>query len=313
MTYRPVAWISHPACLRHEMAASHPESPRRLDAITDRLRISGVFDFLQQHEAPLASRAALLAAHSAAHVDAQFAHAKSAEPVSIDADTLHGEHTLEAALRAAGAGVLAVDLVLADKAGLAFCAVRPPGHHCERERAMGFCFFNNVAVAATHALARGLKRLAILDFDVHYGNGTADIFRNDPRVWLFSTYQNPLYPHWAGAIDAPHLIDVPLAAYTDSAAFRSAVVSHWLPALERLQPDLILVSAGFDAHARDPLGDLRLGFDDFRWLGGLIKGLAESCCEGRVVATLEGGYDLHALARSVECFLLPFLGDELPT
>ncbi|MDP3856936.1 MAG: histone deacetylase family protein [Stagnimonas sp.] len=312
MTYRPLAWISHPDCLRHEMGALHPESPLRLHAITDRLRISGVYDFLQQHEAPLATVEALLRVHGAAHVEQQFQLGAAGKTVALDADTVHGQHTLAAALRAAGAGVLGVDLVLDGKAGLAFCAVRPPGHHCERDRAMGFCFFNNIAVAAGHALARGLRRIAILDFDVHYGNGTADIFKNDDRVWLFSTYQDPLYPHWAGAPEARNLIDVPLPAYSDGKAFRQAVSEHWLPALQRLQPELILVSAGFDAHAQDPLADLRLGFEDFRWLGGVIGGVAESCCPGRVVASLEGGYEVHVLARSVEAFLLPFLGDELP-
>lgn len=313
MTYRPVAWITHPDCLRHDMGELHPESPQRLHAINDRLRISGIFDFLQHHEAPLATRAQLERVHSAAHVERVFATDARAAPVAIDGDTVHAEHTLAAALRAAGAGVLGVDLVMDDKAGLAFCAVRPPGHHCERERAMGFCFFNNVAVAAAQALARGIRRIAILDFDLHYGNGTADIFQGDERVWLFSTYQHPLYPNWTGALHAKNLVDVPLAAYAGSEQFRHAVSERWLPQLEALQPELLLVSAGFDAHAQDPLGDLRLSFDDYRWLGRVIGEIAEQCCEGRVVATLEGGYDLHALARSVESFLLPFVGDELPS
>lgn len=311
MSYRPVAWISHPDCLRHDMGAMHPECAQRLNAISDRLRIGGLYDFLQHHQAPLALREQLAWVHSEAHLDRVFHADTSRGPVAIDGDTQQSEHTLQAALRAAGAGILGVDLALDGKAGLAFCAVRPPGHHCERNRAMGFCFFNNVAVAAAHALSRGLKRIAILDFDLHYGNGTADIFKGDDRVWLFSTYQSPLYPHWAGAPEARNLVDVELPAYAGSAVFRQAVSERWLPLLETLRPQLILVSAGFDAHAQDPLGDLRLGFDDFRWLGSVIAGVAESCCQGRVVATLEGGYEPHALARSVESFLLPFVGDGL--
>lgn len=313
MSYHPLAWITHPDCLRHDMGALHPESPQRLHAITERLRVSGLYDFLQHHEAPLATRAQLLRAHSAAHVERVLGTDASQGPVAIDEDTVHGQHTLQAALRAAGAGILGVDLALGGKAGLAFCAVRPPGHHCERDRAMGFCFFNNVAVAARHALARGIKRVAILDFDLHYGNGTADIFAGDERVWLFSTYQHPLYPHWKGAPQAKNLVDTPLPPFAGGDAFRHAVSERWLPELEKLRPEIILVSAGFDAHAQDPLGDLRLDCDDFRWIGSVIQEISEECCSGRVVATLEGGYDLHALARSVESFLLAFLGDELPT
>jgi acetoin utilization deacetylase AcuC-like enzyme len=215
-----------------------------------------------------------------------------------------GPHTLAAALRG-------VDLALDGKARLAFCAVRPPGHHAERARAMGFCFFNNVAVGAAHALARGLSRIAILDFDVHYGNGTADIFQNDPRVTLLSTYQHPLFPGWKGAPHAPNLVDVPLGPHSGSTAFRAAVATQWLPVLQAQQPELILVSAGFDAHQDDPLGELRLRTEDFGWIGGVIHDVAEACCEGRVVATLEGGYDPAALGRSVEQFLRPFLGQRV--
>ena len=302
-------WISHPDCLRHENAPGHPESPRRLQAIHDRLVASGL-DALMRHEpAPLATREQLLRVHDPAHVGGLL---DAARPPCIDAETQVGPHTLPAALRAAGAGVRAVDLVLEGQARFVFCAVRPPGHHAERACAMGFCFFNNVAVAAGHALARGLSRVAILDFDLHYGNGTADIFRTDPRVTLLSTYQHPLYPGWAGAPEAPNLVDVPLPAQSGSTAFRDAIANHWLPVLERQRPELILVSAGFDAHQDDPLGDLRLRAEDFGWVGQVIHDVAHLCCEGRVVATLEGGYDLHALGRSVEMFLRPFLGFPVP-
>lgn len=307
----PVAWISHPACARHEIAPGHPESPQRLAAIEDRLLSSGLGDFVQRYPAPLASQQDLLRVHSAAHVEEVMRHRHiGRRTVAVDGDTAYTEFTVEAALHAAGAGVLGVDLALGERAELAFCAVRPPGHHAEHARAMGFCFFNNVAVAAAHALTRGLQRVAILDFDLHYGNGTADIFRNDPRVLLLSTYQHPLYPNWTGIADAANLVDVPLRAYADGPAFRAAVMQHWLPALERHRPELLLVSAGFDAHADDPLGDLRLRYEDYRWISTLIRDVAAATAKGRVVATLEGGYDLTALARSVEAFLTPYLGGD---
>jgi acetoin utilization deacetylase AcuC-like enzyme len=310
----PVAWISHPACALHRIGHDHPESPRRLQAIEDRLLARGWMDFFQRHEAPQASRSALERAHTAAHVDEVLRHRHiGPRIVAVDGDTAYGEHTVEAALHAAGAGLLGVDLLLQGRAQLAFCAVRPPGHHAERAQAMGFCFFNNVAVAAAHALARGLDSVAILDFDLHYGNGTADIFQDDPRVLLLSTYQHPLYPHWRGIAHARNLVDVPLRAHSDGAAFRQAVVEYWLPALERQRPQMILVSAGFDAHAADPLGDLRLREADFQWVGALIRDIADTTAQGRVLATLEGGYDVDALARSVEAFLTPFVGGSLPT
>lgn len=311
-TYRPVCWITHPDCRLHDMGAEHPESPRRLDAIEDRLRADGSGDFLQRLTAPMATSGALERVHDAAHIERILTADTSAGEIQIDPDTLMSTHSLEAALRAAGAGVLAVDEVLAGRAGLAFCAVRPPGHHAEWARAMGFCFFNNVAVAAAHAMASGLQRVAILDFDVHYGNGTADIFKGDSRVLVCQTYQHPLYPHWAGAPHAPNLVDVPLKAYSGSAAFRAAVTDHWLPRLETFQPELIFVSAGFDAHELDPLAQLRFTTDDYRWVASVIQGVAEACCQGRVVALLEGGYQLDALARSVSAFLQPFLGEDLP-
>lgn len=308
----PVAWITHPLCHRHRISDDHPESPQRLAAIEDRLLVAGLAGFMQVHEAPEATVEQLRLAHTASHIEHMLAHRHIGDRrVEIDGDTAFTRYTVDAALRAAGAGVLGVDLVMNGAASLAFCAVRPPGHHAERARAMGFCFFNNVAVAAAHALSKGLRHVAIFDFDLHYGNGTADIFRNDTRVLLLSSYQHPLYPYWTGAPEAINLVDVPLPGYTDGPAFRAAVAQAWLPALERTRPELILVSAGFDAHAADPLGDLRLRTEDYRWLGQFIHDIAEATAGGRVVATLEGGYDLTALARSVEAFLTPFLGGEL--
>lgn len=311
--FRPVAWISHPACLRHDMGAGHPECPQRLAAIEDRLRGAGLLDFMQQLEAPPATAEQLQRVHSAAHVERVLRADTSRGPLWHDPDTAQFPHTAEAAVHAAGAGIKAVDLVLDGEAGLAFCAVRPPGHHAESRRAMGFCFFNNIAVAAAHALARGLERVAILDFDVHYGNGTAEIFAQDPRVVLYSTYQDPLYPYWEGIPGAANLVDVALPQGTDGAAFRAAVSQRWLAPMLEQKPQLILVSAGFDAHAEDPLAGLRLGYQDYEWIAIQIQQVAEQCCPGRVVAMLEGGYALHALARSVEHFLRPFLVSEPAT
>ncbi len=294
------------------MGPGHPESPQRLAAIEDRLRLGGLLDFMQQVQAPAATVQQLERVHSPEHVQRVLRADTSRGPVWHDPDTAQGPHTAEAALHAAGAGVRAVELVLAGEAGLAFCAVRPPGHHAERRRAMGFCFFNNIAVAAAHALTQGLERVAILDFDVHYGNGTAEIFAKDPRVVMYSTYEHPLYPYWNGIPGARNLIDVPLPPGSGSEAFRAAVSEHWLGAMLEQKPQMILVSAGFDAHVEDPLADLRLGYDDYSWVAARIQEVAEQCCPGRIVAMLEGGYSLHALARSVERFLQPFLSGDMP-
>jgi len=309
--FRPVAWITHPSSLRHGNGEGHPECPQRLQAIEDRLRGSGLLDFMLQVQAPAASVEQLLRVHDRAHIERVLHADTSHGPLWHDPDTAQGPYTAEAAQHAAGAGIKAVEMVLADEAGLAFCAVRPPGHHAERGRAMGFCFFNNIAVAAAHALAQGLQRVAILDFDLHYGNGTANIFAGDERVKLYSTYQHPLYPYWESRSDADNLVDVALPPGADSQEFRAAVSACWLGAMMQQKPQMILVSAGFDAHAEDPLGDLRLGYDDYSWVAAQIQQIAENCCPGRVVAMLEGGYSLHALPRSVERFLQPFLSGDM--
>jgi acetoin utilization deacetylase AcuC-like enzyme len=217
------------------------------------------------------------------------------------------QHSAHAALLAAGAAVQATDLVLDRRAGLAFAAVRPPGHHAEPDRTMGFCFFNNIGVAAAHALSRGLQRVAILDFDVHYGNGSARMFGYDPRVLVCSTYQIELYPYWQVDPGMRSCVDAGLPPFADGAAFRKAVETQWLPAMEEFAPQALFVSAGFDAHRQDPLSDMRLGVEDFTWVGDTIRRFAEQPCEGRVVATLEGGYNLEVLGASVEAFLRPFI------
>ncbi|MDQ1242336.1 MAG: Histone deacetylase family protein, partial [Pseudomonadota bacterium] len=255
----PVAFISHPACRRHQMGDGHPEQPARLDAIEELLHVRQLHDFLVHHEAPRASVEQLMRVHPRAHVERLGALSPAEGLVRVDPDTAMCPDTFEAALRAAGANVLATDLVVAGAVRRAFCNVRPPGHHAERAQAMGFCFFNNVAVGAAHALEHhGLERVAILDFDVHLGNGTEDIFRGDRRVLICSSYQYPLYPGSNPGSVPGHIVNCPLPPGSGSDAFRAAVTQHWLPALEQFAPQMIFISAGFDGHAADDLAELRL-------------------------------------------------------
>ncbi len=293
------AYITHPLCLKHDMGSDHPESPARLHAIEDQLIASGVMDQLQRHDAPEATREQLVRVHDARYVDFIEANAPKHGMVELDPDTSMNPFSYPAALRAAGAAVLGVDLVMEGKVENAFCNIRPPGHHAERARAMGFCIFNNVAVGVAHALAHhGLKRVAIADFDVHHGNGTEDIFHDDPRVMLCSTFQHPYYPYRGADSGNDHIINVPLAAGTNGASFRDAVTRYWLPALERFQPELVMFSAGFDAHRDDELAMLMLTEPDYEWVTGEVKRIAEKSARRRIVSMLEGGYELHALARS---------------
>ena len=293
------AYITHPLCLKHDMGAHHPESPARIHAIEDQLIAAGLMDYLQRHDAPEATREQLLRVHAADYVDAIETAAPQHGLVQLDGDTALNPYTYQAALRAAGAAVLGVNLVMAGKAENAFCNIRPPGHHAERARAMGFCIFNNVAVGAAHALAQyGLQRVAIADFDVHHGNGTENIFRDDARVMLCSTFQHPFYPYCGADSGNEHIINVPLAAGTGGEGFRAAVTERWLPALERFQPQLLLISAGFDAHRDDDMAMLRLTEADYAWVTEEIKRIAEKHAQRRIVSTLEGGYELPALGRS---------------
>ncbi|HWS02315.1 MAG TPA: histone deacetylase family protein [Gammaproteobacteria bacterium] len=293
------AFITHPACLKHQMEPGHPESPARLMAITDQLIASGLHDFLRHYEAPRASRVQLERVHAAAHLDTLAAAAPREGLVNVGPDICMNPGTWEAALHAAGAVVLGTDLVMAGTLANAFCSIRPPGHHANRDQAMGFCLLNNVAVGAAHALAaHGLTRIAIADFDVHHGNGTEDIFRDDPRVLLCSLFQHPLYPH-TGLTSNDHVINVPLPRGTDGAGLRRAVLEHWLPALQTFRPQMIFISAGFDGHWQDEIADLALVEADYAWITQQLKAIASTYSEGRIVSTLEGGYELHALGRSV--------------
>ena len=295
-----IAFISHPACLRHQMGEGHPERPERLSAIEDKLLASRLDYLVIRAEAPAATREQLLRVHDPAYLEELERLSPREGLVWLDPDTALCPETLPAAFWAAGAGILATDLVIARRAEAAFCSVRPPGHHAERARAMGFCFFNNVAVAAAHALERhGLRRVAIVDFDVHHGNGTEDIFRDDSRVLMVSTFQHPFYPGSGVEGRSERMVNVPLPAGASSEEFRAAVTEEWLPALERFEPEMLFVSAGFDAHRDDGMAMLRLRESDYAWVTQQIRTVAAKHAAGRIVSMLEGGYDLGVLAR---CF-----------
>lgn len=301
--------ISHPDCALHEMGEHHPESPARLSAIQDQLLSSGLDFVLHHHDAPLATRQQLCRVHSPEYVEQIFHMSPKQGHVALDPDTLMNPHTLSAALRAAGAMVLAVDLVMTDKISAAFCNVRPPGHHAEHNKAMGFCIFNNVAVGAAHALHEyKLERVAIVDFDVHHGNGTEDIFKDEPKILFCSTFQHPFYPYSDTDVASEHIVNVPLPSGTNGSMFREAVQSRWLPKLEEFQPELILISAGFDAHIEDEMSGLCLLDQDFAWVTTEIKTIADKYAKGRIVSTLEGGYALPALGRSVAAHINALLG-----
>ena len=295
-----VAYLTHPAFLQHEMGSHHPECPARLHAISDQLIAAGIEPFLLHRDAMQATREQIERVHDPLYVEEIFAVSPQEGLVWVDGDTAMNPHSLEAALHAAGANVQAVDMLMAGEARRAFCAVRPPGHHAERHRAMGFCIFNNVAVGAAHAITEhGLERVAILDFDVHHGNGTEDIFSGDSRVLLCSTLQQPFDPGTGAGDTAPNSVNCPLPAMTDGADFRATLRAHWLPALEAFEPQLILVSAGFDGHIEDDMAQMRLREADYEWVTLEICGLADRHAEGRVVSTLEGGYPLSELGRRV--------------
>jgi acetoin utilization deacetylase AcuC-like enzyme len=293
------AFVTHPACLQHEMGPHHPECPERLTAISDQFIASGLDAHVERHEASRATREQLARVHLPAYVEAIERASPASGLRQLDPDTALNPHSVEAALRAAGAVVDAVDFVCSGRYQTAFCAVRPPGHHAESRRAMGFCIFNSVAVGAAHALAaHGLSRVAIVDFDVHHGNGTEEMFSDDPRVLMVSTFQYPLYPYSGVDNPAPNMVNVPLSAGSGSRQFREAVVDRWLPALEEHEPELILVSAGFDAHREDPLAGLEFTENDFAWVTRELVTVAKRHAGGRIVSSLEGGYALSALGRS---------------
>ncbi|MCE2945889.1 MAG: histone deacetylase family protein [bacterium] len=295
------AWLSHPGCLLHDMGDYHPECPDRLTAIEDRVaRDPALVAALRRETAPEATREQIERAHDARLVDAIERASPASGLRQIDPDTAMNPHTLQAIRHAAGAAVRATDLVASGEVDNAFCAVRPPGHHAEHARAMGFCIFNNVAIGALHALeAHGFERVAVVDFDVHHGNGTEDIFRDDPRVMMVSTFQHPLYPYSGIDGRSERMVNVPLPAQSDGRAFRAAVEGEWIPALQRFRPDMLFISAGFDAHRDDQLASLALVEADYDWVTLRLMQAADELCAGRIVSVLEGGYNLPALSRSV--------------
>ncbi len=304
-----IAYISHPDCHAHDTGEGHPESARRLSAIEDQLISSGLSDFIRSVDAPEVTRAQLLRVHSEEHL----AHIEKVMPqqgyARLDPDTVISPATLQAAKRAAGAVVAAVDLLMDKQLKSAFCAVRPPGHHAESNRAMGFCVFNNLAVGAAHAMeTHGLNKVAIVDFDVHQGNGTEDIFIGDDRVLYCSIFQHPFFPFTPPPENSKRVISIPLDASAKSAEFRAAVTDHWLPALERFQPEMMFISAGFDAHRDDDMSYVSLTDADFRWVAEHIVRVAEISASGRIVSVLEGGYELNSLARCVETHLRVLMG-----
>ena len=299
------ALLSHPDCLDHATPEGHPERADRLRAL-EQVLCDERFMTLLRVDAPLAEDAHILRAHPAKHLERLTALAPASGDVAIDADTHLSPASLAAARRAAGAQIEAVDMVLSGEAANAFCATRPPGHHAEALRAMGFCLFNNAAIGALHAIeAHGLSRVAIVDFDVHHGNGAQDIFERDGRVLYASSHEWPLYPGTGAAEETGvgNIVNVCLPGLSGSQAFREGYERTILPALERFRPELLYISAGFDAHARDPLSTLQLSERDYDWVTNALCDAADSLCGGRVVSTLEGGYDLEGLARSAAAHL----------
>jgi acetoin utilization deacetylase AcuC-like enzyme len=306
-------YFTHPDCRKHEMGPGHPECPERLDAIEDRLLISGVGDALDRREAPIAPLGDIELAHGRMHVVSlrglsdvlkEDINAGGPSHSQVDPDTSLNVHTWDAALRAAGAALAATDAVMAGELENAFCAVRPPGHHACRDKAMGFCFLNNVAIAAKYALERhGLKRVAIVDFDVHHGNGTEDIVAGDKRILMVSFYQHPFYPMDWPLSNAGNLVNLPVPAYTKGMDIRELIESMWIPRLEAFKPQMIFISAGFDAHREDDMGQMGLVEQDYAWITSRIKDVARRHAKGRIVSCLEGGYALSALARSVEAHI----------
>ena len=311
-------YFSHPDCKRHDMGRGHPECPERMDAIEDRMIASGLLDVVDRRQAPLGDLAAIELAHSLDHVESisglnqrlqESIEEGGAHLAQIDPDTSMSGGSYNAMLRGVGAAVAATDAVVAGELENAFCATRPPGHHACHDRAMGFCVFNNVAIAAKYALEHhGLKRVAIVDFDVHHGNGTEDIVAGDERILMVSFYQHPFYPYGGSTSKAANLVNLPVPAYTKGNVVRDLIETHWLPRLHEHQPEMIFISAGFDAHRDDDLGQMGLVEADYAWITQQIKIVAKQYGKGRIVSCLEGGYNLDALGRSVEAHVRALAG-----
>jgi acetoin utilization deacetylase AcuC-like enzyme len=306
-------YFQPPECRAHDMGRGHPECPQRLDAIGDHLLASGLDAALQHRDAPPVARSDIELAHTAGYVAELLDFLEQVriggEMRALDPDTVACASTWDAVQRAAGAAVAATDAVIDGEASNAFCAIRPPGHHATREAAMGFCFLNNIAIAARHALdVRGIERVAVVDFDVHHGNGTEDILAGDERVLMCGIFQHPFYPYSGGVPMGTNMVNLPVPAYTRGPAIRELIEQHWLPRLEEFEPQMIFISAGFDAHREDDLGQLGLVEADYGWITQQLMDVARRHADGRIVSCLEGGYNLSALARSVGAHLRVLAG-----
>lgn len=306
-----IALISHPDCLLHDMGAFHPEQPARLQAIENELVRQGLIQDMKRYLAPLVTREQLMRVHGEKYIDSIFLASPKSGLVALDPDTYMNPDTLQAALRAAGSTILGVDLIITGETKVVFCNVRPPGHHAEIAKAMGFCFFNNVAVGVAYALEHHkFKRIAIIDFDVHHGNGTENIFQHDPRVLYCSSFQSHIYPYSdeKNKNKYKHISHIPLPAGTAGKVFREKVEEFWLDKITRFAPELIFFSAGFDAYIKDEIADLLLTEDDYAWLTSKIKHIADDTCQGRIISVLEGGYNLEGLGRCAAAHLSVLLG-----
>ncbi len=305
------AYITHPDCARHEMGAHHPECPERLSAINDMLLTKGLLDYMHHYEAPLATVEQLAHAHCTLYIN-EIINASPTEGYHrLDPDTEMNPFTVRAALRAAGAVVEATNLVASGEVPTAFCNIRPPGHHAERSAAMGFCFFNNAAVGIRHALTEhGMQRIALIDFDVHHGNGSEDIFQGDERVMMCSIFEEGLYPLCEATkpVCTPNMVNIGLPKRTGGNHFREAVEKHWLPALDAFAPEMIYISAGFDAHREDDMGNLGLLEADYEWVTRQLVAIANKHSKGRIISCLEGGYVLSPLSRSVAAHVKVLIG-----
>ena len=303
------AFISHPDCHDHDTGEGHPENAQRLSVIEDRLLASRISDFTRYLDAPEVTKEQLLRAHTAEYLEMIDAVMPREGYARLDPDTVISPKTLQAAKRAAGSVILAVDQVMSGQIRNAFCCVRPPGHHAESDRALGFCIYGNIAVGVMHALqVHGLKRVAVVDFDVHQANGTEDILIGDDRVLYCSIFQHPFFPYTSIPENSERVVSIPLEASAASAEFRSAVTDHWLPALEKFQPEMIFISAGFDAHRDDEMSYVNLTDADFRWVTEEMVRIADISASGRIVSALEGGYELHSLARCAESHIRVLMG-----
>lgn len=293
------AFISHPDTLLHVMDGNHPESPARINVIKNAIMLSPLNQKLQFYDAPAASVVQLKRVHTNDYVDYIYNIAPKAGLVRLDGDTAMGPMSLSAALHASGALILATDLVMTEKSDNAFCCIRPPGHHAGRANSAGFCIFNHVAVGVAHAISHhGIRRAAIIDFDVHHGDGTEDIFKDNPKVMLCSTFQHPFYPYSGAETRSKNMVNVPLPAKSNGSDFKSVFERKLKPALDAFKPEIIFISAGFDAHENDPLADLALSTQDYVWITDFIKDIAKKYAENRIVSSLEGGYHLPSLSES---------------